>query len=33
MIRDLVIEVEPTEPAIGKMEFDFLAEACRAASE
>ena len=25
MIRNLVIEIEATEPAIGKVEFDFFA--------
>jgi hypothetical protein len=27
MIGDLVIEIEVTEPAIGKVEFDVLAQA------
>ena len=25
MVRNHIIQVEPTEPAISKMEFDFLA--------
>ena len=26
MVGDLVIEIEPAEPAVGKMQFDLLAQ-------